>query len=50
VLAGDLSYESDRLALDATLSEVAAGVALTGDFDSLDQELPGASASFAVEP
>ncbi|HKY38712.1 MAG TPA: hypothetical protein VJN18_22370 [Polyangiaceae bacterium] len=50
VLAGHLSYDSDRVALDAALAEVAAGVSIAGGFDALDPELPGASASFAVEP
>jgi hypothetical protein len=49
-LAGSLSYESDRLALDAMLAEVARGVTLAGGFDALDEDLPGASAGFAVEP
>jgi hypothetical protein len=49
-LVGDLSYAGERVALDARLTEVAAGVSLAGDFESLDEDLPGASAGFAVEP
>jgi hypothetical protein len=49
-LVGDLSYAGERVALDARLTEVAAGVSLVGDFASLDEELPGASAGFAMEP
>jgi hypothetical protein len=49
-LVGNLSYESDRVTLDARLEEVSGGVTLAGDLDSLDEDLPGASASFAVEP
>jgi hypothetical protein len=49
-LAGSLSYEGERVALDATLAEVAGGVALAGSFESLDEDLPGASASFHLEP
>lgn len=49
-LAGDLSYDSDRVTLDAMLVEVAGRVTLAGEFQSRDQGLPGASASFAVEP
>jgi hypothetical protein len=49
-LAGTLSYEGERVGLNATLAEVAAGVTLAGDFESLDENLPGASASFGVEP
>jgi hypothetical protein len=49
-LTGSLSYGSQRLGLDATLSEVSAGVSLTGGFESRVEGSPGASASFAVEP
>jgi len=49
-LVGKLSYLGERVALDATLTEVTAGVTLAGELESLDAELPGASADFAVEP
>jgi hypothetical protein len=49
-MTGSLSYDGERVALGATLAEVAAGVSLAGDLDSLAEGLPGASASFAVEP
>jgi len=48
--SGNLRYEGERVVLVATLSEVATGVSVTGGVDALDPELPGASASFAVEP
>jgi hypothetical protein len=49
-LVAELSYVGERVALDARLNEVTAGVTVAGDFESLDAELPGASAGFAVEP
>jgi hypothetical protein len=49
-IAGSLSYDGERVALDATLAERPAGVSLAGDLDALAEGLPGASASFAVEP
>lgn len=49
-VTGTLKYESERLVLTATLTQVSSGVALKGDLDALDPKLPGTSASFAVEP
>lgn len=49
-LGGSLTYQSERLVLHAGGREVAAGGALAGELDSLVEGLPGASASFDVEP
>jgi len=47
---GYLTYDGKQVALEASLAQVAGGVSLTGDLDSLAAGLPGASASFSVEP
>jgi hypothetical protein len=49
-LIGTLHYESARVRLDASLTEVAPAQAPVGSFDALDPNLPGASASFTEEP
>jgi hypothetical protein len=49
-LSGNLSYQSQRIVLHATLVESAPGVTLAGGLESLADGLPGASASFDVEP
>ena len=49
-LVGNLHAESALLKLDATLQEAATGAAPSGSFDTLDPNLPGASASFSEGP
>ena len=49
-LVGNLHAESALLKLDATLQEAATGAAPSGSFDTLDPNLPGASASFGEAP
>jgi hypothetical protein len=49
-LVGSLHFESARVRLDAMLDEAALETAPRGNFDALDQALPGASASFIEQP
>jgi hypothetical protein len=49
-LGGKLTYQSERVVLYVGLTEGAAGVSLAGVLESLVEGLPGASASFDVEP
>src|SRR5207244_2550776 len=49
-VSGLLDYKSPRMTLSATLRPVAEGVAPSGGFDTLDPQLPGASAKFEGVP
>jgi hypothetical protein len=49
-LVADLRYAGQRVALEARLTELAEGARLTGDLEALDEDLPGTSAGFDLEP
>lgn len=49
-LTANLTYDSKRVTLYASLVEAGAAVSFKGGVDSLAIGLPGASASFALEP